>query len=140
MTYLLDTDISSYLIKRNHIYHQKVLTKLLSLSPDEVAISVITASELVSGLKQVPDQNSEHKKRLSLALDYFLTSINILDYTFNDALIYGEIRAHLKSIGNDIGAMDCLIAAHAISQNRVLVSNNHNHFNRIPNLKLENWL
>lgn len=139
MHYLLDTDITSYLIKRNDPHHEPVLKKLLSHSPGAISISVITVSEIASGLKQIPDHNPSYKKRVREAFEHFITTINISDFTLTAALIYGDIRATLKSKGEDIGAMDCLIAASAISEKRILVTNNVKHFSRIKNLKLENW-
>lgn len=139
MNYLLDTDTTSYLIKRNSPHHRKVLNRLLSLPPSAVAISSITICELVSGIKQIPDQNMVHKKRVQEALEHFITSINILDYTYAAALIYGEMRARLKSKGKDIGAMDCLIASHALNEGRILVTNNIKHFKQIKELEWENW-
>ena len=140
MNYLLDTDITSYLVKRNNPHHQKVLKKLLTLSPSVVAISSITVSELFSGFKQIPDHDAIHKKRIQEALEHFVTAMNIIDFTLASAMIYGEIRAELKMKGKDIGVMDCLIAAHAISEKRILVTNNLKHFSRIKKLELENWV
>lgn len=140
MNYLLDTDITSYLLKRNHPHHKKLLKRLLSISPISIAISTITVSELISGIKQIPDQNITHKHRVTEALNHFITAMNVVDLTLTSAMIYGEIRSQLKMKGKDIGAMDCLIAAHALSEKRILVTNNIKHFSRIKNLELENWI
>lgn len=50
-----------------------------------------------------------------------------------------EIRAALEKRGQIIGAYDILIAAHALSENLILVTNNTNEFSRIPNLPIRNW-
>jgi tRNA(fMet)-specific endonuclease VapC len=139
MNYLLDTDTTSYLIKKNSPYHQQVIERLTALSPDAVAISTITVSELASGLQQIPHHNLTYKKQLKDAFAHFITSINVIDFTYPAALLYGDIRAQLKADGNDIGAMDCLIAAHALSEKRILVTNNKRHFSRIKHLEIENW-
>lgn len=139
MKYLLDTDTTSYLIKKNAPQHQKVLQRLISLSPSSVAISTITVCELISGLQQIPHQQLLYKKRLKEAFTQFSTSIHILDFNYTAALIYGDIRSQVKMKGHDIGAMDSLIAAHAISEQRILVTNNTRHFSRINDIKLENW-
>ena len=52
---------------------------------------------------------------------------------------YGRIRAHLRKNGSMIGNMDLLIAAHALSLDATLITNNTHEFERIPNLNLENW-
>jgi len=139
MHYLLDTDTTSYLIKKHSPYHQVVLNKLISLSASTVGISTITVSELASGLQQIPHHNLVYKKRLNDAFQHFITSIHVIDFNYTAALIYGDIRAELKTNGNDIGAMDCLIAAHALSEKRILVTNNTKHFSRIKGIQLENW-
>jgi tRNA(fMet)-specific endonuclease VapC len=71
---------------------------------------------------------------------------NIYPFTawtqFNDeaAWHYGKIRSTLLKIGQDIGIMDTLIAAHASSQNITLVTNNIKHFQRVPGLDITQWL
>ena len=49
------------------------------------------------------------------------------------------IRDRLESLGKPIGAMDLLIAAHALSLGAALVTNNTKEFERVEGLKLENW-
>lgn len=139
MRYLLDTDTTSYLMKRKHPNHVKVLKRLLSISPTKVVISSITVSELASGLYQIPPDRAVYRQELKKALEYFFTSIIVLDFTMTSSWVYGKIRASLKQAGQDVGAMDCLIAAHALVENRILVTNNQEHFSRILDLKTENW-
>jgi tRNA(fMet)-specific endonuclease VapC len=53
---------------------------------------------------------------------------------------YGEIRAILESKGQTIGPLDMLIAAHALSMNITIISNNIKEFERVLNLKCEDWV
>jgi tRNA(fMet)-specific endonuclease VapC len=53
---------------------------------------------------------------------------------------YGEIRAFLESNGKTIGPLDMLLAAHALSLDLKIISNNIKEFARIPNLKCGNWM
>jgi tRNA(fMet)-specific endonuclease VapC len=53
---------------------------------------------------------------------------------------YAEIRTYLESQGTPIGGNDLLIAAHAISLNLIVITNNVREFSRVPNLQVENWL
>lgn len=69
-----------------------------------------------------------------------MTAIPVLDFTITGSFLYGEIRAHLLRVGQDIGVMDTLIAAHALAENRILVTNNEAHFSRVPQLLVENWV
>ena len=56
------------------------------------------------------------------------------------AMVYGDIRAALEKQGKTIGPLDMLIAAHALSRQLVLVTNNEKEFRRVHQLKVENWL
>lgn len=79
-----------------------------------------------------PEKNSE-------ALDRFLTPLAILDFDYPAAIEYGKIRATLEKNGTPIGPLDTLIAAHALSLNLTLVTNNEKEFSRISDLRIENW-
>ena len=68
----------------------------------------------------------------------FLIPLEIVDFDRAAAILYGSIRSDLESRGLVIGAMDMLIAAHAMSLGVMLVSNNVREFSRIANLSLEN--
>lgn len=129
--YLLDTDISSYIMKRSH---ESVLKRLRRVGVGDVSISAITRSELMYGVEVSP-----RKQQDSAALDAFLKHVEVLDYPGEAALHYGQIRAALKVAGQMIGANDLLIAAHARSLGLILVTNNTREFARVDGLKLENW-
>jgi tRNA(fMet)-specific endonuclease VapC len=129
--YMLDTDISSYIMKRSH---DRVLRRLQTISVGDVSISAITKSELMYGVEVSP-----RKQQDRIALDAYLKHVEVLDYPDEAALHYGQIRAALKVAGNMIGANDLLIAAHARSLGFTLVTNNTREFGRIEGLKLENW-
>jgi len=131
MRYLLDTNICIYLIKKNP---PEVLEHLGKLSPIDISISSITVAELYYGA-----ENSIYRERNRLALEEFFLPLEILPFDEKAALQYGIIRADLKKKGKIIGAMDMLIASHAIANNLILVTNNEREFRRISNLKLENW-
>ena len=65
--------------------------------------------------------------------------LEVLSYSESDADMYGKIRTSLKKRGKLIGPNDTLIAAHAISMNCILVTNNSNEFRNVNGLNLENW-
>ncbi len=130
--YLLDTDTSIYLIKRQPPI---ALVKLQSLEVASVGISSITLSELEYG---VAKSSMPHKNKLALA--QFLAPLEILAYDDAAAAQYGSIRAFLESQGTPIGPLDTLIAAHALALGCVLVTNNEREFSRVPALVVENWV
>jgi tRNA(fMet)-specific endonuclease VapC len=129
--YMLDTDISSYIMKRSH---DSVLRRLQQVSIGVVCISVITKSELLLGVAVSPRQQQDHA-----ALGEYLRHVEILDFPDEAALHYAQIRAALKARGTMIGANDLFIAAHARSLDLTLVTNNVAEFGRVQDLKIENW-
>lgn len=131
MRYMLDTNICIYIIKKKP---RKVLETLKRLDIGDVCISVITLAELEYGVNK-----SQQKERNKIALTSFLSPIEILPFSDSAAVISGEIRASLEKKGQIIGAYDLLIAAHALSENLILITNNTNEFSRIPGLSLQNW-
>ena len=129
--YLLDTDISSYIMKRSH---EAVLRRLQTVPIGVIAISVITKSELLYGVEVSPRRQQD-----SLALSEYLRHVEVLDFPDEAASHYAQIRAALKASGTMIGANDLFIAAHARSLRLTLVTNNTGEFGRVPDLKIENW-
>jgi tRNA(fMet)-specific endonuclease VapC len=129
--YMLDTDISSYIMKRSH---ERVLRRLQEIPIAAVCISVITKSELLFGVEVSPRQQQDRA-----ALDEYLRHVEVLDFPDEAALHYAQIRAVLKTRGTMIGANDLFIAAHARSLKLTLVTNNTQEFGRVPELHIENW-
>lgn len=130
--YMLDTDTCISLIKARP---DKISRRLSRLPVEDVGISSIVAAELWYGVAL-----SEKKKQNEAALKDFLDFVKVLDWPAGACPVYRRIRAHLKKKGTLIGAMDLLIASHASFLNAVLVTNNTREFDRVPELKMENWL
>ncbi|HTW57522.1 MAG TPA: type II toxin-antitoxin system VapC family toxin [Terriglobales bacterium] len=129
--YMLDTDTCSYIMKRSS---DAVLKRLQKVPVSDVCISVITKSELLFGIELSP-----RRAQNELALNTFLSYVEILDFTDEASFHYAKIRADLKMRGTMIGANDLFIAAHARSLGLTLVTNNTREFGRIRNLTVENW-
>ena len=132
MRFMLDTNICIEIIRGRS---PTVLQRLLRVSPSDVCISVITLGELEFGVAK-----SAAPERNHLALLEFLAPIMVQPLTDSAAAVYGRIRADLETRGKGIGAMDTLIAAHALALNLALVTNNEREFRRIPDLKVVNWV
>jgi tRNA(fMet)-specific endonuclease VapC len=131
MTYVLDTNTCIYLI--NHKPAQ-VIKRLLRHDVSEIALSSITLSELHYGVAL-----STYRDTNTVALKSFVAPFTVLSYDESAAEVYGELRAALKRHATPIGPMDLLIAAHTLSLNATLVTNNEREFQRIHSLKIENW-
>jgi tRNA(fMet)-specific endonuclease VapC len=129
--YMLDTDISSYIMKRSH---DAVLRRLRVVPIGAVCISVITKSELLFGVEVSPRRQQDRA-----ALDEYLRHVEVLDFPEQAALHYAQIRAALRARGTMIGANDLFIAAHARCLELTLVTNNTDEFGRIQDLNIENW-
>ncbi len=132
MKFLLDTCICIYLINKRPL---PLLSKFKQYQPGEIGISVITASELQYGVAKSFRQEENQEERL----DTFLAPFEILPYDAGAISTYGRIRADLEKRGQLIGPLDMLIAAQALSSSLILVTNNEKEFQRIPDLRLENW-
>ena len=134
MRYLLDTNICVYLINRKP-HHEAVLRHMDGMAYGDILISTVTIAELRYGVANSakPEQNREK-------FGNFIERFEIVDFDDAAAAAYGYIRAGLKSAGTPIGPLDTLIAAHAISLECTLVTNNVREFERVPDLKIENWV
>lgn len=132
MKYMLDTNICIYLIKKKP---PNVLHRLQSLRVSNVCLSSITLAELEYGVAK-----SQRREQNLLALTEFLSPLDILPFDEAAAREYGFLRYELEKAGTPIGAMDMLIAAHALSTGSVLVTNNANEFRQVKGLPLENWV
>ncbi len=132
MTYLLDTNICSYIVSRRP---PAAYERFSQVSFKEIAISTITLAELLFGVTKSPN-----RERNDVAYRSFLTPLTILDFDAEAAAHYGDIRATLERKGTPIGPLDLLIAAHARSRDLTLVTNNEREFARVDGLKLENWI
>jgi len=130
--YMLDTDICIYIIKRKP---RSVLKRLESLQPGQLAMSAITFAELMNGAKK-----SKQVEENVAKLNELGELIQICPFDQKAAIFYGDVRSTLEKKGNIIGSNDLLIAAHALSLDWILVSNNEKEFKRVDGLRIENWI
>ncbi|MEE4606023.1 MAG: type II toxin-antitoxin system VapC family toxin [Desulfobacteraceae bacterium] len=132
MKFMLDTNVCIYIIKRKPA---DLLERFKQTDISEISISSITLSELFYGVSKSskPEQNF-------MALTQFVAPLEILPFGGEASQYYGDLRAYLERLGTPIGSLDMLIAAHALSLASTLVTNNEKEFNRVPNLKIENWV
>ena len=131
MKFLIDTNICIYIMNNRP---PEVFQKFKSIQVGDIGISSITVSELHYGVSK-SKRIEENLKRLK----EFLVPFEVLPYDENASKYYGRIRSHLENQGNLIGPLDLLIAAHALSNGLILITNNEKEFKRIKSLKTENW-
>ena len=132
MKYLLDTNICIALIRQKPA---ALIQRLTSLQPGDAGISSITLAELCHGVEKSarPEQNMS-------ALEQFLLPLDLADFDQEAARAYGKIRTDLERTGQIIGSMDILIAAHAVSLDAIIVTNNVQEFQRVKGLFVEDWI
>ncbi len=131
MKYLLDT---STCIDYLRSPHSRVRERLRAIAPSEVALCTIVQAELYYGAWR--SQNPTHNLNL---LEAFFEPFLVLPFCSRAAQVYGAIRASLTASGQLIGPHDLLIAAIALANGVVLVTNNIREFARVPNLVCEDW-
>lgn len=132
MNYLIDTNICIYIMNERP---PSVIQRFKKADIGTIGISSVTISELYYGVCK-SRKRIENEKRL----EEFLIPFDILAYDEQASRYYGLIRSMLEEQGLTIGPLDMLIAAHALSQGRILVTNNEKEFKRIPSLIVENWV
>ena len=130
--YLLDTNICIYAIKKKPF---NVLEQIKVKSKLGIYISALTVAELEYGI-----ENSIKVEENRISLLKYLSLFNILPFDDKDAIPYGKLKSKLRKEGRIIGPIDMLLAAQALSKNLIFVTNNIKEFERIENLKLENWV
>jgi len=132
MTYFLDTNMCVYYLKG---VYPIIISKLLSLKPIDVKIPSIVKAELLYGVEKSVQRDNNVQK-----IEAFLLPMEIIPFGNSAAIQYGRIRAALEKSGMVIGPNDLIIAATVLAENGILVTNNVKEFNRIPELRLENWI
>jgi tRNA(fMet)-specific endonuclease VapC len=100
---------------------------------DLIEISIITYYEIIGGLMA-----KNALKQLNIFQDFVDQNI-VVPMTENSAKISAELYSTLRQQGNTVDDIDLLIAGIAIDNDLTLITNNENHFNRIPGLRVENW-
>ncbi len=126
--YLLDTNIISFYLKGDESLKEKVSSNINS-----IAISIISYYEVVSGFQSI-----NANKRID-EFEKFCELIDVVNLDKPSILASCKIYSTLKKAGNLIDDIDILIAGTAKSNNLVMVTDNIQHFERIDELKVENW-
>lgn len=128
---LIDTDILSYYFKGDKKVIRNFETYIQHY--DLIEISIITYYEIIGGLMA-----KNALKQLSVFEDFIADNI-VIPMTENSAKISAELYSNLRQNGKTVDDIDLLIAGIAIDNELTLITNNEKHFNRIPELRVENW-
>jgi tRNA(fMet)-specific endonuclease VapC len=127
--FMLDTNTASALLNGQ----SRAMARLAAETPERICLSVVTEVELLFGVAKRPEA-----RKLRIAVDEFLAAIEVLAWNSTTARRYATIRAELERRGKPLGALDLLIAAHAVQHDVVLVTNDRA-FSAVSGLRLEDW-
>ncbi len=128
--YMLDTDTVSFALRG----HGRVAARVLERRPSELSMSSITLAELRFGAE------ARRSRRLHRLISTFVESVEVLAFDRRAADRFATVAAALARRGEPIGTFDTLMAAHALSLGLTFVTNNTQHFGRVPGLRTENWV
>lgn len=125
--YLLDTDHAIELFRGNYILERWIAEEGVA----SFAISEITLAEM--SVYAAKSRVEKHQRQIAFLEKHF----TILPFRAHAE--YGSIRASLEKRGKRLDDMDVLIAATAVRESIILLSDNRKHFSRIPHLKTDSW-
>ena len=128
---MLDTDISIFVINKKPPH----LKRLFNSNIGRICVSSVTYGELLCGVEK-----SQARERNSREVEGFIARLEVLDFDFQAAQQFGQVKAELETTGNVIGPYDMMIAAHARSHGLVVITNNTREFSRVNGIRVENWL
>lgn len=131
LKYMLDTNICIFIIKHKPPHVRETLNQ----HSDQLCISTVTLMELVYGA----EKSASPEKNLSV-VEGFAARLEVLEYDSSAAYHSGQLRSELAKAGTPIGPFDQMIAGHARSKGLILVTNNLREFNRVPGLRVEDWI
>jgi len=128
--YMLDTNMCIYLMKNQP---EQVARRFAECFVGDVIMSAITFAELEYGVAVSANPKKERAYLAALVED-----IPVAPFDAAAGRAYGPVREATRDIKKD--HLDKLIAAHAVSLDVVLVTNNTKDFAKYPGVRLENWL
>lgn len=131
LKYMLDTNILIYTIKNR----PKKVREIFKRCDGQMCISTVVLGELIYGAER-----SAHPEKNMEVVEGMATRLDVLPFESQDAAHFAQIRAELANAGTPIGPYDMMIAGHSRSRGLILVTNNIREFDRVPGLRLDNWV
>ena len=126
----LDTHICSYILRR---HPESMIERFATLDRQQLWLSAIVAAELRFGAAKLGIP------RFQAAVEAWLAGFDVQPWPLEATHHYAQIRTALERSGQPIGGMDLMIAAHALAQDSVVITNNAREFHRVPGLAVEEW-
>lgn len=126
----LDTNICSYILRR---HPPDMVERFSNLDRSQLWLSAIVAAELRFGASKLGSP------RFQSAVEAWLAGFDLRPWPLAATHTYAQVRSALEKSGAPIGGMDLMIAAHAIAEDSVVITNNAREFLRVPGLAVEAW-
>jgi tRNA(fMet)-specific endonuclease VapC len=126
----LDTNICSYILRQ---HPAQMLEKFRSLDRQQLWLSAVVAAELRFGVAKlgVP--------KFASAVESWLSGFDVQPWPLSATHSCASVRATLEKNGPIIGAMELVIAADALGEDSVLITNNAKEFQRVRGVAIETW-
>lgn len=131
LKFMLDTNTCIFTIKNRPVSVREAFTR----HEGQLCISTITLMELIYGA----EKSSSPERNLAV-IEGFAARLEVLKYGYEAAAHTGQLRAELARLGQQIGPYDQMIAGHARSMGLIVVTNNRRGFDRVPGLRVEDWV
>ncbi|SEJ51210.1 tRNA(fMet)-specific endonuclease VapC [Azotobacter beijerinckii] len=131
LKFMLDTNICIFTIKNR----PQQVREAFKRYHGQMCISTVVLMELIYGAEK-----SANPERNLADIEGFAARLEVLKYDQSAAAHTGQLRAELAKAGTPIGPYDQMIAGHARSQGLILVTNNLREFDRVPGLRIEDWI
>ncbi|PMZ94753.1 MULTISPECIES: tRNA(fMet)-specific endonuclease VapC [Pseudomonas] len=131
LRYMLDTNICIFTIKNK----PQTVREAFNRHHGQLAISTVTLMELIYGA----EKSATPARNLAI-VEGFAARLDVLDYDIQGAAHTAQLRAELAKAGTPIGPYDRMIAGHARARGLTLVTNNLREFQRVPGLRVEDWV
>lgn len=131
LKYMLDTNIVIYTIK----HRPPEVRQVFKQNDGRMCISTVTLGELIYGAER-----SAQPGRNMAVIEGMAARLEVLPFDTEGAMHFGQLRAELAAEGRPIGPYDMMIAGHARAHGLILVTNNTRELQRVPGLRLENWV
>jgi len=126
----LDTNICSYILRR---HPANMIERFAGLERSQVWLSAIVAAELRFGAAKLASA------RFSAAVEAWLAGFDVRPWPLDATHHYAQIHSDLERAGTPVGAMDMLIAAHALAEDSAVITNNAREFHRVSGLAVQEW-
>lgn len=131
MIYYVDSNTCVYFLKG---LYPSIKENIQNVNPNNIKVPSIVKAELLYGAEK-----SQHKARNLANINRFFEPFEIIPFDDDCSIVYSKIRSAMELKGTVIGPNDYIIAATVLAKNGILVTNNTKEFEKVKNLKIENW-